>query len=77
MEILNKVQNIFNSVFETNNFTLTRETTANDVEEWDSLSHIHFIVALEKEFNITFSLGELQDLRNIGDALDLISQKTK
>lgn len=75
MSIENRVQNVFNEVFERDDFILTNDTTAEEVEEWDSLSHIQFIVGLENEFGVKFALGELQSLRNVGDAYNLINTK--
>ena len=76
MNIKTKVQEVFNDVFERDDLILKDDTTANDVEGWDSLTHIHFILELEKKFGVKFALGELQDLQNIGDAYNLIESKT-
>lgn len=48
---------------------------AAQVEKWDSLNHIKFIVALEKRFGLRFDLDELNDLQNIGEVVDLIGKK--
>lgn len=77
MTVLEKVQKVFNEVFGNSSIVLSRETTANDVDDWDSMTHIQFIVALEEEFGIKFALGELAELRHVGDALDLIEKKIK
>lgn len=72
---LNKVQVIFRDVLDNQDIVLSRETTAGEIEEWDSLSHINLVVAIEKEFGIRFALGELQRLKNVGDMIDLIGRK--
>lgn len=72
---LNKVQVIFRDVLDNQDIVLSRETTADEIEEWDSLSHISLVVAIEKEFGIRFALGELQRLKNVGDMIDLIGRK--
>lgn len=70
-----KVTQIFRDVLDNDDIELNRETTANDIEEWDSLAHINLVVAIEREFNIKFHLVDLKPLRNVGELLDLIQQK--
>jgi acyl carrier protein len=72
IEILN---DIFRQVFDDDSIVITRETTANDIEEWDSLTHMNLVVAVEAKFKIRFALGELQTLKNVGDLLDLTEKK--
>ena len=54
---------------------LSAETTADEIEEWDSLTHISIVVAIEKEFGIRFNLVEIKQLQNIGEFVVLIEQK--
>jgi acyl carrier protein len=75
-DTLNKVQGIFRDVFDNEMLTISRQTGADDIEEWDSLAHVSLVVAMEKEFNIKFSLDELQQMMNVGNILDLIERKT-
>ncbi|MDB4746590.1 acyl carrier protein [Verrucomicrobia bacterium] len=65
--ILVKLQEIFIDIFDDEDINLTFETTADDIEDWDSLSHINLVVAIEKDYKMKFALGELQDLKNVGD----------
>jgi acyl carrier protein len=74
-EIKYRVTAIFQDVFDDETIVLLQETTANDIEDWDSLAHITLIVAIEKEFNIKFDLIELKPLQNVGELLDLIQSK--
>jgi len=74
-ELKASVTAIFRDVFDDDTIVLSRETTANDIEDWDSLAHISLIVAIEKEFNIKFDLIELKPLQNVGEMLDLIQSK--
>jgi acyl carrier protein len=74
-EIKNILTEIIKDVLNDSTIVLTRETTANDVEDWDSLSHINILVAAEKEFGIKFDMRELKPLRNVGDMIDLIQGK--
>jgi len=75
MEPIGILNEIFRQVFDDETIVVSRETTANDIEEWDSLTHINLAVAVEMKFKIKFALGELQSLKNVGDMLDLISKK--
>ncbi len=74
-EIKGKVTEIVKDVVDNNSVVLHRETTASDIEGWDSLSHINIIVAIEKEFKIKFNLAELKPLKNVGELLDIIQRK--
>jgi acyl carrier protein len=55
---------------------LTPETTAEDVEGWDSFNHINIVVALEQRFGIKFHTAEIEELRNVGDLVALVVKKT-
>jgi acyl carrier protein len=76
MEIKNKLQELFRDILDIEDIILEDTTSANDLEEWDSLTHINLVVAIEREFKIRFALGELSDMKNIGDITKLIYQKT-
>ncbi|MEI6305549.1 MAG: acyl carrier protein [Deltaproteobacteria bacterium] len=75
MITLDVLNGVFVEVFGDNSLVITRKTTANDVEDWDSLTHMNLVMILEKKFKIKFALGELQTLQNVGDMLDLINAK--
>jgi acyl carrier protein len=74
-EITGKLNGIFRDVLDDAAISLTRETTAADVEGWDSLTHISLIVAIEEEFKIRFDLYEVAPLKNVGEIIDLIHSK--
>jgi acyl carrier protein len=74
-DILSRVQEIFRDELELDNLVLTDETTADDVEEWDSLSHVQLVVALEKAFNIKFTSREILSWDNVGDLIECICKK--
>jgi len=74
-EILKTVNDIFIDVLDDENVVLTYETTANDVEEWDSLNHIQLVVAIEKQFGIRFTSQEIQSWNNIGELIGSISNR--
>ena len=73
--IIQQLNGIFADLLERNDIVLTRETTANDVEEWDSLAHIHLVVAIERHFKIRFSSLEIQTWENVGSLVDSIASK--
>lgn len=62
-------------VFDDDDIKLSSDTTANDVDGWDSLSHVNLITAIELRFNIRFSQKELLKHRNVGDLIANIEQK--
>ena len=75
MTTIEEITPVFREVFDDDSINLTRGTTADDVEEWDSLTHMNLVIALELKFKIKFALGELQTLKNVGEMLDLINRK--
>jgi acyl carrier protein len=74
-EIMDTQSAIIREVFENDDLVVTRDTTADDVDEWDSLTHLQLIAAIEHKFKVRFALGELQALKNVGDMADLIQKK--
>ena len=74
-EILSVCNKIFIDQLDNPAIILKRETTAADIEEWDSLSHIQVIVAIEKHFKIRFTTAEIQSFKNIGEMCDVIEKK--
>jgi acyl carrier protein len=73
--LLEEVQDIFRDIFDQPDLVITRESSALTVEDWDSLAHVNLVTAIEKHFKIKFALGELQELKNVGDMLDLMRTK--
>lgn len=73
-EIFEKLEEIFEEVFD-EKVTLTPETTAEDVEDWDSLSHITLISAVESEFGIKFAMKEVSTMKNLGEMVAIISER--
>lgn len=74
-EVLAKVQDIFRDVLDNEDIVLTPATTAGDIEEWDSLSHIQLIVAIEKQFKIKFSSKEILSWGDVGAMVESIASK--
>ena len=74
-EILNALNQVFKDVFDDDNITVTDETTAEDIEGWDSQAHVNLIVAAEVRFGIRFRTAELESLHNVGEFAWLIGTK--
>ena len=74
-EILQAVQEIFQDVFDDEDIVVTETTNADDIEDWDSLNHINLVSAIEMEFSVRFALGELAELKDVGDMIDLMQTK--
>ncbi len=75
IEILLQVQEVFRTVLDEDSIILNNETTADDVDGWDSLTHIQLIVSIEKQFKIRFSSKEILSWKNVGEMLDCIVEK--
>jgi acyl carrier protein len=74
-EVLKQVNDIFIDVLEKKDVVLSDATTALDIEEWDSLAHIHLVVAIERSFKIRFGSKEIQSWENVGEMVDCIYSK--
>ena len=74
-DVMTRLTTVFRQVFDNETLSLSRSTTAQDVNGWDSLTHINLIVAIEREFKIRFTTREITALRNVGDLMDLIARK--
>lgn len=75
MTVMEKLNLIFCEVFDDDELVITPGMTANDVEGWDSLSHVNLIIAIEGRFNIRFSQKELLSFKNVGEMLRCIEGK--
>ena len=74
-DILAKVQEVFQDILDNEEIELTLDTTAEDIEEWDSLSHVQLVNAIEKEFGIRFTSKEIMSWTNVGDMIESIHNK--
>ena len=70
-EVFEKLNEVFSDVFD-EEITVNDATTADDIEDWDSLEHINLIVAVENEFGIKFNIGEVNKMKNVGEMVDII-----
>lgn len=74
-EVQSKLTAIFRKIFSNDSLILTDELNANDVENWDSLTHMLLITEIEESFSIKFKLKDLNKMRNVGDMIDIIISK--
>ena len=72
---MDNLKEIMRDVFDDDSIDPTEAMTAEDVEEWDSLSHIRLMVSIEKQFKVKFTNAEVERLRNVGDLLKAINSK--
>jgi acyl carrier protein len=75
MTTVETLNQIFHMVFDDDTIQVRPEMTANDVDGWDSLSHVNLITTIEAKFNIRFSQKELLKHRNVGNLIDDIERK--
>lgn len=74
-EIYSILNGVFQDVFDDDSITVNDATTSADIEDWDSLEHINLIVAVEKAFGVKFNVGEIHNMNNVGDMVNLIIAK--
>lgn len=74
-EILENLTKVFREVFDDEEIQLTEATTADDIEDWDSLEHINLIVAVEQEFKMKFNMNEVTSMKNVGEMVDIIASR--
>ena len=74
-EIFSQLEEIYRDVLDNEDIVLTETTTADDIEEWDSLTHIQLIVAIEKAFHVKFTSREILSWKNVGELADSLLDK--
>lgn len=74
-ELLKLVEKIFYEVLKKDDFTLTYQSTANDIDGWDSLSNMKIIAQIEQQFKCRFNFREVLKFKNIGDLCDVLLTK--
>lgn len=68
---------VFRDVFDDDDIELTDNTTADDIEAWDSLEHITLISTVEKEFKMRFTMKEVSGMKNVGEMMNIIAERAK
>lgn len=72
-EIFTRLNYIFRDIFDDNTISVNENTTAADIEDWDSLTHISLIAAIEDEFGIRFDMKDVLKMKNVGEMADRIA----
>ena len=71
-EVYKTLNGVFQDVFDDESIEVNDETTSDDIEDWDSLEHINLIAAVEQEFGVKFSMGQVVSMKNVGEMVDII-----
>ncbi len=74
-KIIQQLNEIFIDIIDDENISLKEETTAGEVDGWDSLTHIQLVVAIEKHFKIRFTAKEIQSWKNVGEMITCMQEK--
>ncbi len=74
-EIIESLRKLMIDVFDLDDLQINAQTTSEDVEDWDSLSHIRLMVAIERQFKIKFQNSEIEALNNVGELVEVIARK--
>ena len=74
-ELLPGVQEVFRDVFDEPGLVVKKEDNATTIEDWDSMTHVNLITAIEKKYKVKFALGELGEMKQVSDLLDLLAKK--
>ena len=77
MSTLEQLQDVFRNVFDDETLVITNETTAQDIEAWDSVQHVTLMMEVEDVFKVRFSTSAMAYLKNVGDLVQLIESKKK
>ena len=75
-EIYQRLNEVFRDVFDDDSIEVNEDTTANDIEDWDSLNHITLIDAVESEFGVRFTMGEVSSMKNVGEMAQIIKERS-
>ncbi|MGN0589898.1 MAG: acyl carrier protein [Ruminiclostridium sp.] len=75
-EIYERLNEVFRDFFDDDEIELTPETTAEDIEDWDSLNHITLMSAVEEEFGVRFTMGQVSGMKNVGEMAEIIAKNS-
>ena len=73
--MLDQLQSVFRDVFEDDELTINRQSSADNVEGWDSLMHVSLMINVERVFGVKFSTTQVASLKNVGELMDLIESR--
>lgn len=73
-EVFERLNRVFQEVFDDETIEVNDDTTSEDIDDWDSFEHINLIVAVEEEFSIKIPMGKVVTMKNVGEMADIILQ---
>jgi len=76
-DVFERLNKVFREVFDDDDIIVTEETTADDIEDWDSFEHINLVVAVEDEFSFKIPMGKVVTMKNVGEMADIILELGK
>ena len=76
-EAYERLNKVFQDVFDDETIEVHDETTADDIDEWDSFEHINLVVAVENEFSFKIPMGKVVTMKNVGEMVDIILEMGK
>ncbi len=76
-QIYERLNDLFKDFFDDDSIEIDESTTAEDIEDWDSLNHITLIDAVESEFGVRFTMGEVSGMKNVGEMACIIKERGK
>lgn len=76
-DVINRLTGIFQDVFDDDSIEISENTTSADIEDWDSIEHITLINSVEKEFKIRFKMKEVSGMKNVGEMISIIIERSK
>ena len=74
-EVFERLNEVFRDIFDDDTIEVNDDTTADDIEDWDSLEHINLVNAIEDEFDMKFDMGQIVSMKNVGEMVDIILEK--
>lgn len=74
-DVLETLSEVFQDVFDDDTIVVTEETTADDIDDWDSLEHINLLAAVEQEFGMKFNMGQVVSMKNVGEMVTIILEQ--
>ena len=76
-EVFDRLNRVFRDVFDDETIRVTPNTTADDIDDRDSLEHITLISAVEREFRMKFKMGEISSMKNVGEMARIVMERAK
>ena len=74
-QVFDRLEQVFRDVFDDDSIVLYEDTTADDIDDWDSIEHITLIAAVEQEFGMRFSMGEVSGMKDVGEMVTILTQR--